>query len=193
MSAEHSILYDGFRAFALKNGNVQSAGGSGSRNYTILCVHYVPGEITGVYDPAGFGDGKTFDLTPIAGGNLYKNAEGRLVYGMRLKTYFGLQLANPDYVSAIVNCDIESDDASARTFPTMRQMDKLLIDARAGQNTFIFCHPAVKAYLGTTCKLEHMSLVVGDTGFSTQIEAWNGVPIVTSFNFDNGTETAVSL
>ena len=75
----------------------------------------------------------------------------------------------------------------------MRQMDKLLIDARAGQNTFIFCHPAVKAYLGTTCKLEHMSLVVGDTGFSTQIEAWNGVPIVTSFNFDNGTETAVSL
>lgn len=193
MSAEHSILYDGFRAFALKNGNVQSAGGSGSRNYTILCVHYVPGEITGVYDPAGFGDGKTFDLTPIAGGNLYKNAEGRLVYGMRLKTYFGLQLANPDYVSAIVNCDIESDDASARTFPTMRQMDKLLIDARAGQNTFIFCHPAVKAYLGTTCKLEHMSLVAGDTGFSTQIEAWNGVPIVTSFNFDNGTETAVSL
>ena len=38
-----------------------------------------------------------------------------------------------------------------------------------------------------------MSLVAGDTGFSTQIEAWNGVPIVTSFNFDNGTETAVSL
>ena len=74
----------------------------------------------------------------------------------------------------------------------MRQMDKLLIDARAGQNTFIFCHPAVKAYLGTTCKLEHMTLVSGN-GFSTQIDAWNGVPIITSFNFDNGTEIAVSL
>ena len=192
MSAERSLLYDNFRAFAIRNGNIQSAGGTGTRNYSILCVHYVPGEITGVYDPAGFGNGKTFDLTPIAGGELYKNAEGRLVYGMRLKTYFGVQLANPDYVSAIVNCDIDSDTSSARTFPTMRQMDKLLIDARAGQNTFIFCHPAVKAYLGTTCKLEHMTLVSGN-GFSTQIDAWNGVPIITSFNFDNGTETAVSL
>lgn len=192
MSAERSLLYDNFRAFAIRNGNIQSAGGTGTRNYSILCVHYVPGEITGVYDPAGFGNGKTFDLTPIAGGELYKNAEGRLVYGMRLKTYFGVQLANPDYVSAIVNCDIDSDTSSARTFPTMRQMDKLLIDARAGQNTFIFCHPAVKAYLGTTCKLEHMTLVSGN-GVSTQIDAWNGVPIITSFNFDNGTETAVSL
>lgn len=192
MSAERSLLYDNFRAFAIRNGNIQSAGGTGTRNYSILCVHYVPGEITGVYDPAGFGNGKTFDLTPIAGGELYKNAEDRLVYGMRLKTYFGVQLANPDYVSAIVNCDIDSDTSSARTFPTMRQMDKLLIDARAGQNTFIFCHPAVKAYLGTTCKLEHMTLVSGN-GFSTQIDAWNGVPIITSFNFDNGTETAVSL
>ena len=192
MSAERSLLYDNFRAFAIRNGNIQSAGGTGTRNYSILCVHYVPGEITGVYDPAGFGNGKTFDLTPIAGGELYKNAEGRLVYGMRLKTYFGVQLANPDYVSAIVNCDIDSDTSSARTFPTMRQMDKLLIDARAGQNTFIFCHPAVKAYLGTTCKLENMTLVSGN-GFSTQIDAWNGVPIITSFNFDNGTETAVSL
>ncbi len=192
MSAERSLLYDNFRAFAIRNGNIQSAGGTGTRNYSILCVHYVPGEITGVYDPAGFGNGKTFDLTPIAGGELYKNAEDRLVYGMRLKTYFGVQLANPDYVSAIVNCDIDSDTSSARTFPTMRQMDKLLIDARAGQNTFIFCHPAVKAYLGTTCKLEHMTLVSGN-GFSTQINAWNGVPIITSFNFDNGTETAVSL
>ena len=192
MSAERSLLYDNFRAFAIRNGNVQSAGGTGTKNYSILCVHYVPGEITGVYDPAGFGNGKTFDLTPIAGGELYKNAEGRLVYGMRLKTYFGVQLANPDYVSAIVNCDIDSDSTSARTFPTMRQMDKLLIDARAGQNTFIFCHPAVKAYLGTTCKLEHMTLVSGN-GFSTQIDAWNGVPIITSFNFDNGTENAVSL
>lgn len=187
MSAERSLLYDNFRAFAIRNENIQSAGGTGTRNYSILCVHYVPGEITGVYDPAGFGNGKTFDLTPIAGGELYKNAEGRLVYGMRLKTYFGVQLANPDYVSAI-----DSDTSSARTFPTMRQMDKLLIDARAGQNTFIFCHPAVKAYLGTTCKLEHMTLVSGN-GFSTQIDAWNGVPIITSFNFDNGTETAVSL
>lgn len=192
MSAERSLLYDNFRAFAIRNGNVQSAGGTGTKNYSILCVHYVPGEITGVYDPAGFGNAKTFDLTPIAGGELYKNAEGRLVYGMRLKTYFGVQLANPDYVSAIVNCDIDSDSTSARTFPTMRQMDKLLIDARAGQNTFIFCHPAVKAYLGTTCKLEHMTLVSGN-GFSTQIDAWNGVPIITSFNFDNGTENAVSL
>lgn len=117
MSAERSLLYDNFRAFAIRNGNIQSAGGTGTRNYSILCVHYVPGEITGVYDPAGFGNGKTFDLTPIAGGELYKNAEGRLVYGMRLKTYFGVQLANPDYVSAIVNCDIDSDTSSARTFP----------------------------------------------------------------------------
>ena len=29
--------------------------------------------------------------------------------------------------------------------------------------------------------------------FSTVIDAWNGVPIITSFNFDNGTEENVDL
>ena len=191
MSAERRILYGGFRDFAVQNGNVISAGGSANTNYTILCVHYVPGEITGVYDAEGFGDGKTFDLTPIAGGNLYKNAEGALVYGMRLKTYFGLQLANPEYVSAIVNCDIANDRDGARTFPTEMMIDDLLVNAKAGQNTFIFCHPKVKSYLGTTCKLDHLS--IQNNGFSTVIDAWNGVPIITSFNFDNGNEENITL
>ncbi len=192
MSAERSVLYEGFRKFALESGKAVSAGGTGSANYTILCVHYVPGEITGVYDSKGFGDGRTFDLSPIAGGNLYKNADGRLVYGMRLKTYFGLQLANPDYVAAIVNCDIAADTEAARTFPTPAMIDSLLVNARAGQNTFLFCHPSVKSYLGSVCKLDRIALS-GDTGYNTQIDAWNGVPIVTSFNFDNGTEAAAAL
>lgn len=191
MSAERRIVYDEFRAFAIDNGNVISAGGNSNANYSILCVHYVPGEICGVYDADGFGDGKTFDITPIAGGNLYKNMEGRLVYGMRLKTYFGLQLGNPEYVSAIVNCDIKNDKESARTFPTEMMMDDLLVNAKAGQNTFIFCHPKVKSYLGTRYKLDHLS--VQNNGFSTVIDAWNGVPIVSSFNFDNGSEANVSL
>lgn len=191
MSAERRVLYDGFRHFAIENENVISAGGSANANYSILCVHYVPGEITGVYDSEGFGDGKTFDLTPIAGGNLYKNTEGKLVYGMRLKTYFGLQLANPEYVSAIVNCDITNDADGTRTFPTAMMIDDLLVNAKAGQNTFIFCHPKVKSYLGTTCKLDRLS--VQGNGFSTVIDAWNGVPIITSFNFDNGTEANITL
>ena len=191
MSAEHRVLYNGFREFALQNNNVISAGGSAGTNYSILCVHYVPGEITGVYDAEGFGDGKTFDLSPIAGGNLYKNADGKLVYGMRLKTYFGLQLANADYVSAIVNCDIANDKESARTFPTAMMIDDLLVNAKAGQNTFIFCHPKVKSYLGNAYKLDRLS--VQGNGFSTVIDAWNGVPIITSFNFDNGTEENIDL
>ena len=191
MSAERRVLYNGFREFAIKNNNVISAGGSSNANYTILCVHYVPGEITGVYDAEGFGDGKTFDLAPIAGGNLYKNAEGQLVYGMRLKTYFGLQLANPDYVSAIVNCDITNDTADSRTFPTAMMIDDLLVNAKAGQNTFIFCHPKVKSYLGSINKLDR--LTIQNNHFSTQIDAWNGVPILTSFNFDNGTEETVEI
>ena len=113
------------------------------------------------------------------------------MYGMRLKTYFGLQLANADYVSAIVNCDIVNDKESARTFPTAMMIDDLLVNAKAGQNTFIFCHPKVKSYLGSTCKLDRIS--VQGNGFSTVIDAWNGVPIVTSFNFENGTEENVSL
>lgn len=191
MSAERRVLYGGFLDFAKQNGNIISAGGSANTNYSILCVHYVPGEITGVYDAEGFGDGKTFDLAPIAGGNLYKNAEGKLVYGMRLKTYFGLQLANPEYVSAIVNCDIVNDKESARTFPTEIMMDDLLVNAKAGQNTFIFCHPKVKSYLGSTCKLER--LAIQNNGFSTVIDSWNGVPIITSFNFDNGSEENVTI
>lgn len=191
MSAEHRIIYDEFRSFTLEYNKAVSAGGSSNANYTILCVHYVPGEVTGVYDADGFGDGKTFDLTPISGGNLYKNNDGRLVYGMRLKTYFGLQIANIDYVSAIVNCDISNDKESARTFPTIMMLDDLLVNAKAGQNTFIYCHPKVKSYLGSLYKLDHLS--IQNNGFSTVIDAWNGVPIVTSFNFENGTEANVTF
>ena len=90
-----------------------------------------------------------------------------------------------------MNCDIVNDKESARTFPTEIMMDDLLVNAKAGQNTFIFCHPKVKSYLGSTCKLER--LAIQNNGFSTVIDSWNGVPIITSFNFDNGSEENVTI
>ena len=49
------------------------------------------------------GDIASADIKNINGGALYKNANGVLGYGARLKGYIGVQLANPDAVSAIVN------------------------------------------------------------------------------------------
>ena len=197
MDMEASVLYNGIRAYAYANRKVQFGGGTGSTNYSILAVHWVSGEVTGLYDANGFGNGKAFDLAAMYGGNLFEDPADNniLKYGMRIKTYFGLQLVNAKYVAAIVNCDIDNDSLAAdgtRTFPTAKMIDKMLLDVRAGSNTKIYCHPAAKIHLGTAYKLEKLKTVPGDKNFDTGIELWNGIPIETSYNFLFGTEAMVS-
>jgi len=192
MDVELSILYNNIRAYALENDKKINAGGSSDTNYSILAVTWKTGEITGLYDPTGYGNGKVFDMKPVNGGTLYEaTIDGKKVlgYGMRIKSTIGMQLANPRYVSSIVNVDV---DSATQKIPTEAQLDELLLDCRAGANTVLYMHPRVLTAL-YTYKGDQLQMMGSDTDLNRVIASWNGTPIVTSYNFLAGTEADVSF
>ena len=199
-NTETSFIYNNFRPFAKANGREQTAGGSTSTSqYSIVCVKWTPGEITGLYDAEGFGQGKVFDITPVNGGNIYEHTDtdskSKLVFGQRIKTYIALQLANSRFVSSIVNVELTADsttDTGYKALPTEAMMRKMIRDARANSsNSFIYCHPAVKDALGAY-KGSALNMVPLDADRNTMVEAWDGIPIISSYNFMDGTEAVVS-
>ena len=201
MDAETSVLYNNLRAFAIENdssltgAHAASAGGTGSTNYSILAVKWVPGEVTGLYSANGFGRGLLMDIQPINGGELFEHSatteEGTksiLSYGVRYKSYFGIQLANARYVSTIVNIDIANDN-----LPSETQMDTLVTSVRGqlGGSTWLYMHPKVLTAL-QKYKAASLRTTVEVMNNDRTFEAWNGIPILTSYNFKDGTEATVS-
>jgi len=106
---EKSMFYNNFRSFAFDNKKLVSAGGSVNTNYTMLCVTYRPGEMTGLYSESDFGRGEVFDMKWLNNGALHDIGSGVNGYAMRIKSYFGIQMANPKLIAGIVNNDIAND------------------------------------------------------------------------------------
>lgn len=184
-TAEKKIIYDNFIPYAIDNAKAASAGAS-DNCYSMVAVRFIPGEITGLYSAKNINSFGVLDATPINGGQLYKNANGLLGYGVRLKGYIGMQLANPDAVAAIVNI-------SADHIPTAEQIDNMLVDARATPaSTYIFCHPKVLSMLNKY-KGNVLQTMTGDMDVNRSFAAWNGIRFITSYNFDNGSEKAVEI
>lgn len=189
-ATEKRIIYDNFRQYAIDNGRVINAGATAddvSKGiYSMVVVHYIPGQVCGLYSPEGFKTGAMLDATPINNGGLYKENDV-LGYGVRLKGYFGIQLMNPKAVSTIVNI-------GDGKLPTKRQINQALIDARANKaNTKIFLHPTVLSWLGEEYKTEIMRIGNNDKGINTQLLYWNEIEMISSYNFLPGTETIVNL
>lgn len=194
MNAEYKILYDNFRAFAIAAGTVASAGGANNINFSILAVRFEEGVCEGLYSPDGFKNGAMLDFMAINGGNIYKNSAGVLVYGMRLKNYFGMQIASAKNVGAVVNIDINN-------IPTAAQIDDLLADVRADGRTFLFMHQKCKNLLnvyksGSNTNTEgagSLQTMPSSKDIDRTFDAWNGVKIITSYNFLEGTEPNVTV
>ena len=172
-------------ADAVGNGKAVSAGAA-DKCYSMVAVRFIPGEVTGLYSAKNINRHGILDSTPINGAQLYKNANGLLGYGVRIKGYIGMQLANPDAVSAIVNI-------SADKIPTAEQIDNMLVDAKATPaSTYIFCHPKVLSMLNKY-KGNVLQTMTGDMDVNRSFAAWNGIRFITSYNFKNGEEDAVKL
>ncbi len=190
MSAETRILYDNFRAYALKNKTAISAGSTTNENYTILAVRFVSSETCGLYSPECFVQGGLLHSEGINGGALYKAPSGKhqgvLVYGMRLKAYLGMQIANKHSVAALVN-------VSRDKVPTEVMIDDLLASVRAVPgSTYLFMHEKARNLLHRY-KSSALHITPGGKDLDRQITHWNGVRIVTSYNFQDGTEKVVSV
>ena len=199
-NTETSFIYNNFLPYAKANSKQQLAGGStATSQYSMFAVKWTQGEITGLYDPEGFGNGKVFDIMPVNGGNIYEYTDSdsltKLVYGQRIKTYIALQLANPRYVASIRNIELTADattDTGYKALPTENMIDQMLIDARATSgNSFIYCHPAVKAALGAY-KGSALQMAPVDGDQNRVVATWNGIPIIDSYNFTAGTEAVAT-
>lgn len=178
---EKAILYKNLREYALRNGKAISAGASTNDCYSIIALREVPGETIGLYSPEGFKSGAMVDVSPISGGNLYKNQQGVLVYGMRLKAYFGYQIANPYTVASIVNINKTNK-------PTPDMLDELLATIKATPtNTKLLMHEKMRTLL-FSLKGSVLQVSVGDKDIDRRITHWNGVEVLTSYNFLDGTE-----
>lgn len=192
---EKSILYNVIRAKAYAQGKWIDAGGSNNHNYSMLIVRWISGENIGLYDRAGFGTGKVFDLKAISGGNLHdieKNGVKMLGYAQRFATYFGVQIGNKRYLSAILNIDLDDDGSGGfKNLPTSDQIDDALDDADAGSSTLIYCHPKVKRALGKY-KSAKLNMIPTDKNYNTMLDYWDDIPIITSRNFKRGDEPDVT-
>ena len=183
--AEKKVIYDNFLPYAINNGKAVSAGASDGC-YSMMAVRFIDGEVTGLYSAKNFKNYGLLDSTPINGGQLYKNANGVLGYGVRLKGYIGVQLANSNAVSAIVNINADN-------IPSAEQIDNMLVEAKATPgSTFIFCHPKVLSMLN-----KYKGNILNASGYDFDVNrnfmAWNGIRFITSYNFENGCEDVVSL
>lgn len=186
MTTEKKIIYDNIAKYAKDNKKLVSAGGTGNKGYSMYAFRQIEGENIGLYSPNGFKAGALLDVMKINGGNLYKNADGVLGYGIRMKGYFGMQLANPKGVAGIVNIDPEH-------IPTAEQIDDMLIQARANSaNTFIMCHPKVLSLLNKY-KGDILRVQTQTNEINRMFAVWNGIRFVTSYNFLDGTEKTVTI
>ena len=190
-TTERALLYDNMRAYALAckragTSNVAlNAGSTADGCYSIIALREVSGETIGLYSPEGFKSSAMLDSMAINGGNLYKASSGRnkdvLVYGLRLKGYFGYQIANPYTVGAIVNI-------SKSKPPTAAMMDDILAEVRAAPGTTrLFMHEKAKNLLNEI-KGSYLQVSLGDKNMDRRVTHWNGIEIVTSYNFLDGTE-----
>lgn len=190
MAAEQRIVYDNFRAWALDHGKATDAGATADGTYSIIAVRFSEGETCGLYSPECFKQGAVLDTQPINGGDLYKAHsgphQGVLVYGLRLKAYLGVQIGDPRSVAAVVN--ISRDHV-----PTEAMIDDILAEVRATPgSTYLFMHERTRNML---CRYKAGALQIGLGGrdLDRQITHWNGVEIVTSYNFMDGTEPRAAL
>jgi len=184
---EKSIIYNNLRAYAITNSNTVTATGDANTNYSIVCVRYKPGEITGLYNPQDFGRGAFFDIKKLNGGTLYDIGSGQLGYGMRIRSNIGVQLANENYVSALVNIDFVNKAAGF----TAEKVDEIITNARGldGRGLLIM-HPNVYGYM-KKFKADKLQVFPDTKNIGRSFSFWDGTRIMLSYNFLQGSEANV--
>jgi len=158
-------------------------------NYSIVAIKWVEGETSGLYDPSGFGDGKVFDIKALYNGALcdVDDGNGNTIPGfkVRVKNYLGFLLAKGQNVATIrnINLTTAATDSGFKNFPTESEIDALLDRVRRNpSNTRLYMHPKVLSALNVY-KGGALEMTPNDMNFNRIIDHWNGVPIVTSYNF----------
>lgn len=198
---EKQIYYDGFMKYALQNGNYASAGGTtDNKQYSLVIAHYDPAGVVGLYNGNKLSNGKLFEQYMLWGGaeGEIELADGTKCTGKMfcIEAELGIQLARPEYVQAIVNIEPKanaSDSKKIDGLPSLELLAKKLSDARANMaNTFIYCHPYIASCLAINYNLDQRRIKNGDGKLDFILTEINGIPVVGSYNINDGTESVIA-
>lgn len=188
MDAERRLYYNNWLAAAIANGKAQNAGATTGGVYSMVFCRFDPEGNKGLYDPAQFDQGRLLRITPLSGGSMYhlRSMPGVSGFGVQFRGRFGWQILNPKCVSAI--CNIQSGK-----IPTATMIDFAISAVRGTPaNTRIFMHENCRILAINPYKDGRVQYNPNDSNANTLVEAWGKIPIVTSYNMDDGTETVVS-
>lgn len=180
MTTERQLFYQCWLEGALREGKVIDAGGKGD-GWPIVFTRFDEIANTGLYDPDQFVQGRLLTISFLNGGKEHRltapEYRGVLGFEIAYRGSFGWQIIDAQKTcAAIVNVDEEHK-------PTAQMIDDLLSEVRARpNNTCIFCSPKAKIYGLNVYKTDRVELINGDNDPKTRIDAWNGIPIVTSYN-----------
>ena len=199
---EARLYYKGFMKYALDNKNAVSAGGqTPNKQFSMVAVHFDSDSVTGLYNPTVDGDGKLelFQMLALNGGTEHKLAalNGAIGKEIALYMHYGLQLADPRYVKAIVNIE-PKENATDRDkidgMPTGMMIDDLINDVQGNPgNTVIFCNPIIRRYLGLKYNLEKRVVTDAAGKVAYDIYSWSDITFVTSHNIYKGTESVIDI
>jgi hypothetical protein len=159
-----------------------------------VVVRFEEGVNSGLFDPTGFKKGSLLNRELINSGGLYhlRSKAGVLGYGVALKGRFGWQNLSEKTVGAIVNIQYVDGTASDH-LPTALMIDDLISDVRGSEkDTMIMCHPKARNLALAPFKENALQTGVREMEFNRLIDYWSGIPVITSYNLFEGTETVVS-
>ena len=188
MDTERKLYYDNWMAKAVDDGNIFNAGATTGTVYSIMVIRFEPGVNCGLFDPTGFKQGSLLKREAINGGALYhlRSQSGVLGYGVALKGRFGWQNLSTKTVAVIANIQSGS-------LPTSLQIDDAISTIEGSPaDTMIYCHPKARNLALAQFKENALQMGIADKEYNRQIDRWNGIAVVTSYNLYDGTETIIS-
>lgn len=202
MDVERNYIYNAFLPFILSQyeqghtDQVVNAGGSANKNNSLLVLRFDNANFAGLYSPLCFNRSTFLDMKAINNGALYENSDPTskyykvLGYGLRMKTYMGVRMLSYKNAAAIVNIDL-----STSTPLTVDMVERALLAARVGEagKTMIVCHPKVKLALAKIGKTNFLQSGYSEKGPDFRVDTWDGVPIMTTYNMMDASESNVVL
>lgn len=198
---EGRIYYNGFLKAAIDNKQAITAGGTTANSqFSMVAVHYDNDSTIGLYNPNAVNEKKLFAIRMLNGGNIGEiNVNGKTIVGkmMVISMEFGLQLADPRYVAAIVNIEPKanvSDPDKLDGLPTRKNIEDMLGMVRANaSNTVIYAHPTLVGYLAQKFQLAQRIVTNNDNSVRYVLSDWNGIKFISSYNISWGKEPVTSI
>lgn len=186
-ACEASIISDVLLHHAKAQDNCIDADGSTSSvQSSILAVRWAEDATIGLYSDKLAGNGKLFEIEPLAAGGIYENSDGVACKGMLCTTFLGVQIGDPASVNAIVNIQL----AATASLPTAADIDALLLLIRATpSNSMLIMHPAIYNAVKTLITRTYSAT---DNSVNNSFVNWDGIPILTTYNYSYGSEAVVS-